>query len=140
MANGRKMLHVSLWIAQIVLAIGFIWAGAMKLFMPADKLAAMWPWTANNGLLVIVTGVIDLLAGVGLVLPALMQNRKAITVYAAWGTILLMIAASIFHISRGEASLIGVNIFFAVMALLIAWGRRGWLTGSRSLASASNGD
>ena len=126
MTNGRRMLHVSLWIAQIIVALGFIWASAMKLFLPADKLAAMWPWTAGNRSLVIVTGLIDLLAGAGLVLPALLSNRKAITVYAAWGTIALMIAASIFHITRGEASLIGVNIFFAVMAALIAWGRRSW--------------
>lgn len=130
MLNGRKILHVSLWVVQIILAIGFIWAGAMKLFMPADKLAAMWPWTADNGVLVIVTGVIDLLAGVGLVLPALLRNRKEITVYAAWGTILLMVAASIFHITRGEASLIGVNIFFAVMAALVAVGRRRWIAGT----------
>lgn len=118
------MLHVSLWIVQIVLAIGFIWASAMKLFLPADKLAAMWPWTAGNGTLTKVTGVLDLLAGVGLVLPTLLRTRKEITVYAAWGTILLMVAASIFHITRGEASLIGVNIFFAVMAALVALGRR----------------
>lgn len=138
MANGRKMLHVLLWIAQVVLAIGFIWAGAMKLFTPADKLAAMWPWTANNGALTKVTGAIDLLAGVGLILPGLLRMRKEFTVYAAWGTILLMIAASVFHISRGEASLIGVNIFFALLAALIAWGRRSWLAGSRSLAGAAN--
>lgn len=132
MVNARKIMHVSLWIAQIVLATGFIWAGAMKLFTPADKLAAMWPWTAGNGALTKVTGVIDLLAGIGLVLPALLRIRKEITVYAAWGTILLMIAASVFHISRGEASLIGVNIFFAVMAVMVAWGRRSWLAGNRS--------
>ncbi|MCS3801172.1 DoxX family protein [Niastella sp. OAS944] len=122
--KASKMLHVSLWIVQIVLAIGFIWASAMKLFLSADKLAAMWPWTAGNGKLTKVTGVLDLLAGIGLVLPALLRTRKEITVYAAWGTILLMVAASIFHIIRGEASLIGVNIFFAVMAALVAWGRR----------------
>ena len=126
MTNGRRILNVSLWIAQIIVALSFIWASAMKLFLPADKLAAMWPWTAGNRSLVIVTGLIDLLAGAGLVLPALLSNRKAITVYAAWGTIALMIAACIFHITRGEASLIGVNIFFAVMAALIAWGRRSW--------------
>ena len=126
MTNGRRILNVSLWIAQIIVALSFIWASAMKLFLPADKLAAMWPWTAGNRSLVIVTGLIDLLAGAGLVLPALLSNRKAITVYAAWGTIALMIAACIFHITRGEASLIWVNIFFAVMAALIAWGRRSW--------------
>lgn len=137
MSNGRKILHVSLWIVQLILALGFIWASAMKLFLPADQLAAMWPWTADNRGLVIVTGLTDLLAGVGFVLPALLRNRKEITVYAAWGTIVLMIAACVFHIKRGEASLIGVNIFFAVMAAMIAWGRRSWLAGNRFSASAS---
>jgi uncharacterized membrane protein len=140
MIKGPKILHVSLWIAQIVLAISFIWASAMKLFLPADKLAALWPWTADNGGLVIVTGVIDLLVGVGLVLPGLLRNRKEITVYAAWGTILLMVAACVFHITRGEASLIGVNIFFAGMAAMVVLGRRSWLTGRGSLARASNRD
>lgn len=39
------------------------------------------------------------------------------------GIVGLMVCASIFHITRGEASLIGVNIIFAVIAGFIAWGR-----------------
>jgi hypothetical protein len=95
----------------------------MKLFQTTGKLAEMWPWTADNAILVKLTGILDLLAGIGLVLPALLRIQPKLTIYAAYGTIALMVTASIFHIARGEASQIGVNIFFAVFAILIAWGR-----------------
>jgi hypothetical protein len=126
MTNGQKSTrtwNILLWSAQVLLASGFIWAAAMKLCQPADKLAAMWPWTAENPGLVKFTGVVDLLGGMGLILPGLLRVWPKLTIYAAYGTIVLMIAASSFHISRGEGSLIGVNIFFALLAAFIVWGR-----------------
>jgi uncharacterized membrane protein len=122
--KSSKAMNVILWIAQAILAISFIWAATMKFLQPADKLAEMWPWTAGNVALVKSTGILDLLAGVGLVLPALFRIQPKLTVYAAYGTIALMIAASTFHIIRGEGSTIGVNIFFLAFAIFIAWGRQ----------------
>ena len=118
-----NILNIFLWIAQLLLAAGFIWAAFMKICQPAEKLAEMWPWTLENPGLVKLTGILDLLAGMGMVLPVLFRQPK-LTVYAAYGTILLMIAASTFHIARGEAPLIGINIFFAALAVFVAWGRR----------------
>jgi uncharacterized membrane protein YphA (DoxX/SURF4 family) len=119
-----KLLNVLLWIAQIVLASSLIWAASLKLFQTPDKLALMWPWTEGHSLLVKLTGIVDLILGIGLVLPTLLHIQPQLTRYAAYGTIVLMVAATAFHISRGEASLIGVNLFFAVFAGFIAWGRR----------------
>jgi len=119
-----KAMNTILWIAQVILAGSFIWASSMKLFQPASKLAEMWPWTADNRSLVKLTGVLDLLAGIGLVVPALLRIQPKLTIYATYGTIVLMIAASVFHIAREEASLIGANIFFAVLAVFIGWGRQ----------------
>lgn len=116
-----KTLNVVLWTTQILLAVTFIWAGSMKIFNP-DELP--WPWVKENPNLVTITGVFDLLAGLGLVLPAMLRIQPRLTVYAAYGTVLLMIAASIFHISRGEGSQIGFNIFVLVCAIFIAWGRQ----------------
>lgn len=119
-----KALNVILWIAQVILSASFIWAATLKLFQPAEQLAAMWPWTANNPGLVKLTGVLDLLAGIGFVLPMLFSTQPKLTSYAAYGAVALMIAASGFHIVRGEASLIGINIFFATLAIFVAWGRQ----------------
>lgn len=118
-----KALHIALWVAQGLLAATLIWAGAMKLFQDPAKLAAMWPWTAENPDLVTLTGTLDLLAGLGLILPGLLGILPRTTVWAAVGTIALMVAAAIFHIARGEASTIGINIGVAAVAAFIVWGR-----------------
>lgn len=122
--HRSKALHITLWTAQILLAVTMIWAAAMKLGKPIDELAMMWPWTgAVRSALVKFTGLIDLLGGLGLVLPGLLRIRPKLTVVAAVAIALLMIVASAFHIARGEASLIGVNVFVALLAVFIAWGR-----------------
>jgi hypothetical protein len=116
-------MNILLWIAQCLLSATFIWSAFMKLFQP-DKVAQMWPWAAENPMLSKITGVLDLLAGIGLILPALLGIQPRLTIYAAYGSILLMISASVFHVSRGEGSQIGFNIFVAVLAAFIAWGRQ----------------
>ena len=119
-----NVLHIILWVVQILLAACLIWAAFTKWFSPPEKLAAMWPWTAQiSPTLVKLTGLVDLLCGLGLVLPALFRIRPQLTPVAALGVVLLMICASVFHVSRGEASLIGFNIVIAALAAFVAWGR-----------------
>ncbi len=124
--NPSKTLNITLWIAQILLAATFIWAASMKLFQPIEKLSAMWPWVGQVPVaLVNFTGVIDLLGALGVILPALFRIRPKLTPITAVAIIILMICASVFHIVRGEASVIGVNVIFALIAAFIAWGRFG---------------
>jgi hypothetical protein len=122
--KASKTINVFLWIAQALLAACLIWAAGMKLLQPIDKLAAMWPWTAEHPVLVKVTGIFDLLAGIGLVLPGVLRIQPRLTVYTAIGVIALMVTASVFHIGRGEAAQIGFNVFVAVVAGFVVWGRR----------------
>ncbi|HEY1047182.1 MAG TPA: DoxX family protein [Bacteroidia bacterium] len=110
-----------LWITQLLLSITFIWAGSMKLVDPSEL---PFPWVKNNEILVKLTGVLDLLAGIGLVLPALLRIYPQLTIFSAYGTILLMSAAIVFHVARGEASQIGFNVFVMLAAIFIAWGRQ----------------
>lgn len=118
-----KGLNIALWVGQGLISLTLIWAGYAKLFQPIEETAKMLPWALDNPGLLKFTGIIDLLGGIAIVLPAALKIQPKLTVFAAYGTIALMIAASVFHISRGEASLIGMNIFFLVLAGFIAWGR-----------------
>ncbi|WP_339875651.1 DoxX family protein [uncultured Algoriphagus sp.] len=113
-------LNISLWIVQILLSLTFIYAGFMKLFLPAEL---PWPWISENPELVWISGIVDLLAGLGLTLPSLLRIRPILTVYAAFGTIALMISAILFHVLRGEGDQIGFNVFILISAAFIAWGR-----------------
>jgi uncharacterized membrane protein YphA (DoxX/SURF4 family) len=116
-----KTKNIILWIAQFLMAITFIWAGTMKLFKPTDL---PWQWIKENPNLVTITGIIDVIAGIGFVLPGLLRRQPKLTIYVSYGTIALMAAAIIFHVSRGEASQIGFNVFVIALALFIAIGRQ----------------
>jgi hypothetical protein len=122
--NSSKALHITLWVAQVALAAGFLFGGLTKLLQPIEKLAAMWPWASQvPTALVTFTGIADILVALGLLLPTLLRIKPAHTPTTALGAVALMLSASIFHIARGEASVIGVNVVFAMVAVFIAWGR-----------------
>ncbi|WP_254561094.1 DoxX family protein [Dyadobacter diqingensis] len=126
MANlqkSSKIIHITLWVAQVTLAALFITGAVMK-FQPIETISAMMPWTGQvPAWIVRLLGLIDLLAAVGLILPSLLRIKPQLTTWTALGIIALMFSAIIFHVSRGEASVIGVNIISAIIALFIAWGR-----------------
>lgn len=90
----------------------------MKLFKPSDL---PWAWIKENPNLVTITGIFDLLAAIGLVLPTLLNIQPKLSKFASYGIILLMLSAILFHISRGEGSQIGFNILVILLASLIAW-------------------
>lgn len=121
--KNSKLFNTTAWICQILLSLTLLWAAGMKLFQPIDQLSQQWPWTADNAILTRGAGVVDLLGGLGLVLPMALGIRPILALYSAYGTIVLMVAASVFHISRGEASLIGFNIFVAFVAGFVVWVR-----------------
>lgn len=123
MENQSKGMHIGLWIAQALVALMLLWGAYAKLFQSTEEAAMMMPWAADNPGLFKFTGIIDLLGGLGLLLPAALRIKPKLTVYAAYGTMLLMVAGSIFHISRGENELIGMNIVILAIAAFIAWGR-----------------
>lgn len=122
-SKNNKGMHIALWVAQALVALMLLWGGYAKLFQSTEEAALMMPWALDNPGLFKFTGVIDLLGGLGLLLPAALKIKPKLTVYAAYGTIILMIAGAAFHISRGENELIGMNIVILAIAAFIAWGR-----------------
>lgn len=120
-----KTTHRLLWILQLLMATTLLWAAGMKLMQSPEHLSAMWPWTGEvPAWLVKLTGLADLLIALGLVLPGLLGVRPNLTALSAGSLVLLMTAASAFHILRGEASQIGFNIMLAILAGIVLWGRR----------------
>lgn len=119
--KASKTMNVWLWIAQGLLAAALLLTGFMKLFQPQ---ALPFPWVKELPQLVVLTGVADILGGIGIILPAVLRIRPGLVVLAAYGIIALMAAAMVFHIARGEAASIGFNIFMTVVAGFVAWGRR----------------
>ena len=121
--KASKTINVILWIAQGFLALTLFSAGFMKIFTPEGL---PFTWIKDNANLVLFTGVIDLLAGIGIILPSILRVKTELTIFTAYGIAILMIAAIIFHISRGEAKDIGFNLFMLFIAVFVGWGRSKW--------------
>lgn len=122
--SSSKVLHITLWIVQVLLGAMFIMAGGMKSFQPIPELAKMLPWAgAVPSGLVRFIGLSELLGGLGLLLPSLLRILPNLTPLAAWGLALIQVLAALFHISRGESSVIGMNLVLLLLAVFIAWGR-----------------
>ena len=68
-------------------------------------------------------GVGEILAAIGLILPALTGILPWLTPLAAVGLIILMISAVVFHIQRKEPLNIVLNMVLLALAVFIAYGR-----------------
>ncbi len=124
MTTINKRLNIILWIAQILLAFMFGMAGFMKATQPIENLIASgMNWAGDVPALTRFIGTCQLLGVVGLILPSLLRIKPVLTVWAATGLATCMLFAIIFHITRGEAALIGSPLFLGIIAAFIAWGR-----------------
>jgi uncharacterized membrane protein YphA (DoxX/SURF4 family) len=117
-------MNIALWIVQILLAIAFLMAGAMKAMRPKETLAERMAWVEDfSQNQVRGIGILEALGAIGLVLPALTGILPILTPLAAVGLVLTMIGAIITHIRRGENSLIVAPAILLVLAAFVAYGR-----------------
>jgi uncharacterized membrane protein YphA (DoxX/SURF4 family) len=125
-AGGRNWWHIGLWAAQVLLAALYLMAGGMKLFQPISALAAMGlAWAPDMPELVVrFVGLMEVLAALGLVLPALTRILPVLTPLAALGLSVVQIAAIILHAMRGETAMtLPVNLVLLALSLFVLWGR-----------------
>ena len=120
-------MNIALWIVAGLLAVAFLFSGATKVLRGKDDLikAGMgfvedFPMPAVRAI-----GALEVLAAIGLILPALLDIAPILVPLAATGLVLMMIGAIVVHLRRGETKAIGPNIVLLLLAAFVAWGRFG---------------
>jgi uncharacterized membrane protein YphA (DoxX/SURF4 family) len=122
--SSSKGLRITLWVLQVLLALAFIGAGAMKLFTPMAEFDASMAWVHSMPeALVRFIGAAEVAGALGLILPALTRIKPGLTALAAAGLAVVMVLAAAFHLSRGEMGGIVPNIILGGLAAFVAWGR-----------------
>lgn len=122
--TASRPLRGGIWGAQILLAALFLVSAYLKLATPIPELAKMMPWTGDlSETFVRFIGLVDLAGGLGLLLPSLTRILPRLTVLAALCCSVLQVLAIVFHVSRGEASVIALNIVMLSLSLFVLWGR-----------------
>jgi uncharacterized membrane protein YphA (DoxX/SURF4 family) len=116
-------MNILLWVLQVILGVYFLSIGVMHFNVPPGLPAPMsWMYELSPALHVI-SGIAEILGGLGLILPGLTRIQTRLTPLAGAGLVLVMIGAAVFHISRGEFQNIVMNLVIAAIAGFIAYGR-----------------
>lgn len=116
-------MNLLLWILQVVLGIYFSFTGIVHFIVPPGLPAPMaWMYELSPGLHYF-SGIAEILAGLGLILPGLPRIQTRLTPLAALGLVLVMIGAAIWHVMRGEYTNIVMNLILMGLAAFVAYGR-----------------
>ena len=119
-------MNVVLWILAGLLAVAFLGAGLTKLIQPKEKLATTMGWVEDfSPATVKLIGALEVLAAIGLILPAAFDVVPVLVPLAAVGLVALMIGAALTHARRREVPLIVVNLVLLALAAVVVWGRFG---------------
>jgi uncharacterized membrane protein YphA (DoxX/SURF4 family) len=120
-------LNIVLWIAAGLLALAMLGSGIMKTFRPKEVLRDNMGWVDDfhdNGVKAI--GIVEILAAIGLILPAALDIAPILVPLAATGVVIIMIGAIVVHARRGETKQsLPINVILLLLAAFVAWGRFG---------------
>jgi len=110
---------------QILLGIMFTLIGCMKLFAPIATLATSIGWVNLFPEVVVrIIGGVELLGGLGLLIPLWLKRMHRLSAFAALGFMLIMVLACLLHLSRpSEMPLALVNIVIFVLAGIVMFSR-----------------
>lgn len=113
-------MTIALWIATGVLAALYLMAGFMKATTPYATIGTKMPWVNSFKPSQVKTiGVLEVLGGLGLVLPQATGILPWLSVVAAFALVIVQILAIIVHVQRKEFSVLPMNVVLAVVALAV---------------------
>ncbi|MBX5491088.1 MAG: DoxX family protein [Chloroflexi bacterium] len=110
----------ALWIAQILLALVFLFAGGVKLVLPIDELAAQAP---VPGWFLRFVGAAEVLGALGLILPGLLRMWPVLTPLAAAGLVVLMVGAVVTTVATFGLVPALFPLVVGLLAAFVAYGR-----------------
>ena len=114
------------WVFSFVMALVFLIVGLFRL-LRYEQARERFPWVAAvSRTLVIIVSIAEILGALGLILPAATGIYPMLTLIAAAGLALLMLAATQFHLQRREKQDAAVTLLLFVIMIFITIGR--WLT------------
>ena len=108
--------RIALWTIQGLLAALFLVTGGMKLVMPIASLTRDVP---VPGLFIRFIGVLEVLGGLGLVLPGLLHLRPVLTPLAALGLVIIMSGALGVSLTTGHADTAAIPVVVGMLLAIV---------------------
>jgi len=113
-----------LWVLQIVLGLYWVGIGITHYILPAGLPAAMaWMYELTPELH-LISGTLEILGGLGLLIPGFIKRFAFLVPLAALGLVFVMFGAMIWHIQHGSFATTGpLNIALVLTLSFIVWVR-----------------
>jgi uncharacterized membrane protein YphA (DoxX/SURF4 family) len=112
-----------LWVVQIVFGLFFIAIGVSHFVVPEGlPEQAEWMYDLSSGMHAFV-GTVEILGGLGLILPSVTRILPWLTPLAAAGLVIVMLGAVVFHVGRDEMTNVATNVVVATFMAFVAYGR-----------------
>lgn len=118
-------MNILLWIVQVLLALLFLFAGGVKLIVPAAELQSQAPPNAvlfSQSLMTFI-GVCEVLGALGLMLLGITRIRKRLTALAALGLLILMIGAVVISMIGEGVKAATLPLTTGLLCAFVAYGR-----------------
>jgi hypothetical protein len=123
MHGGSSIVNVALWVLQILVGLFFILAsGLPKLVVPIEMLPMPIPIPTP---LFMTIGVLEILGGLGLILPAVTKIKTGLVPLAAAGLVLVCIGGAAYQMAAGEPGNMVFALALGLLCAFIGYGR--WL-------------
>ena len=121
-------MHLTLWIVAGLLAVAYLIGGSFKVILLKEKIAATrgggWVDDFSDGTVKVI-GVLEVLAALGLILPAATGIAPVLVPMAALGLVIIMVGATITRIRRHETLFMMGDLVFLAVTGFVAWVRLG---------------
>jgi uncharacterized membrane protein YphA (DoxX/SURF4 family) len=113
-------LGLLLWVLQALLALLFLFSGAMKFIMPLAVLAKQ---SHLPGPFLLFIGVAEVAGALGLILPGLTRIQPILTPLAAAGLTIIMIGATVVTLTGGQGAMALIPLVVGILTAFVAYGR-----------------
>jgi len=121
-------MNIVLWILQVLLAVLYLFHGWLYVVYPPGIAARMQQQSPNQKPLDprfrVFIGVAEWLAAVGLIAPGLTGILPWLTLLAAFGLMIVMVGAIVYHWRRGESQLllpVGIILMLVTFVAYMRW-------------------
>jgi uncharacterized membrane protein YphA (DoxX/SURF4 family) len=111
---------VLLWIIQGLLALVFLFAGAMKFIIPIEEMTKQVPLP---GVFLRFIGVAEVLGAIGLILPCLLRIQPGLTPLAAAGLSIITVGATVVTLVTGGGTTALIPLVVALLSAFVAYSR-----------------
>ena len=111
----------ALWITQTLLGLLFLFSGAMKFVMSVAEMTKAMPWMP--GWFLHFIGVMEILGGLGLILPSVLRVRPGLTPLAAACLVIIMIGATVITLGTMGIGPAMLPLIVGILCVFVAYGR-----------------